>query len=220
MEKSNEIESTEGPAMYLEEKHAETQYNSCQLKTQVKSNFSRHIRVCLGECNNEGACNLAIFNKQKEKMKDKICSTCGKAFTSRYGLSLHIKATHKKEFRFYCHICDKGLTTLWNYNGHMASHDKDLKEKCVNCGSTFNYKQSLLQHQKTCGRKKVLDDKVECFTCRIEFTSKDGLREHNYVVHAGRMLPCKICGKNYKWRSSLAKHMRQCAQNSQNTDEK
>ena len=35
-----------------------------------------------------------------------VCSTCGKLHKSKYGLSLHIKSVHEKEFKYHRNVCN------------------------------------------------------------------------------------------------------------------
>ena len=39
-----------------------------------------------------------------------LCDACGKKFKGRFGLELHVKNKHKKEFIYTCKVCYKAIT--------------------------------------------------------------------------------------------------------------
>ena len=83
-----------------------------------------------------------------------ICSTCGKTFRSKFGMTLHHKGVHEGKYRFTCLVCDRKFNVLGNYKGHMASHDPVLREKCESCKATFRYRKSIVRHKLVCGKPR------------------------------------------------------------------
>lgn len=76
-----------------------------------------------------------------------LCDDCGRSYRTKYGLTLHKKDKHTKEFKFKCSICDTGFNRLWDFRGHMNKHNASY-EHCNICGITFQYKKSLAAHKK------------------------------------------------------------------------
>ena len=201
MDESFEIERIEEAVVAIETEPTLYECDDCVYKTKMKSNLFRHLRTRHRQPNDEG---------KSEQTRHELCSTCGKLYKSKYGLSLHIKSVHEKELKYHCNVCNKGFNTLWNYKGHLASHDKVLREKCDTCEAVFQYKKSLVAHKKICRINNQEESEIVCSTCKTKFTTKDALREHTYAIHEARTLPCQHCGKRYKWRSSLSKHQQKC----------
>ena len=116
----------------------------CDYRTSFKSDLKRHERI------------HTKSNMPFEEVYRFLCNECGKKFKTRYGLSLHRKGVHELQFRFECPICGAKFNTLWNYNGHVASHNQVLREKYENCEATFQYRKSLLRHNSKCGARKEI----------------------------------------------------------------
>ncbi|XP_071089598.1 uncharacterized protein [Haliotis cracherodii] len=119
-----------------------------------------------------------------------LCRFCNKSFRSRLGLKLHIDSKHLGKFQYKCKICGKGFTNLWNYRNHLSTHSLTPSEKCENCGAVFQFKISLQEHQQTClPRTSAPTELVE-------------VKEEA----SARMYSCHMCGRLFKWRSSLKYH--------------
>ena len=139
-----------------------------------------------------------------------ICDYCGKQYKHRYSLSVHRKLKHTKTFRFVCSRCDKGFIQLWTYRGHLASHYPELMNKCEVCGKSFAYKSSLKTHEKRCkySARKLVQIEFTCSECKDCFKTKKNLVDHQRGQHGNKRFPCDVCGKTFKWRSSLSYHKR------------
>ena len=121
-----------------------------------------------------------------------------------FALRLHIKSKHTFQFRFKCGICSKGFVSLYNYRGHLASHDKVLERKCPKCPATFRYHSSLLEHSNSHHQgMKFMCDRDGCTGV---FASTRALREHHRAVHESKRYTCPKCNKSFKWRSSIRFH--------------
>ena len=179
--------------------------NICFFMSKNKSGLTRHMKLhsdCNGSSNREASRQTNIH----------ICDVCGKALKSAYGLSQHKDSMHNKKFRFKCGICERGFNSLYNYRGHLASHDKVLREKCSKCPATFQYKTSLKDHIK--GQH----GDAHPFTCTEEdchktFASPRALHEHTLAIHEQRLFRCSTCNKTYKWRSSRNFHEKHAHKN-------
>ena len=108
-----------------------------------------------------------------------LCDSCGKAFSTRNGLIIHIKDKHTLSFRYICSVCGAGFNRMWNYTAHISKHSKVKLEKCDDCGKSFNYKQGLQRHRRVYHPKDG-NGVVNCeyIICGRDFSSKDTLKEH------------------------------------------
>jgi uncharacterized Zn-finger protein len=78
------------------------------------------------------------------------CQICGKRFTRRYSLKVHMNL-HMGKYILQCDICKKGFNTSYSLRGHMNTIHTGVKEfKCDWCGKEYGYKHHLKQHKKSC----------------------------------------------------------------------
>ena len=165
----------------------------CNYTTKYKSNFKRHLK------RHSTCVQLNTVTSPRH-----VCEWCGLYFKTKYGMKLHVLSIHQKKFRFTCNFCDKGYNGLWSFRGHLSTHTKILKEICDICGSKFQYRKSLLNHK----RRSHGDDsmRLQCKKCEMSFACMDSLTQHVKGVHEGQEFKCNLCGKVYRWRSSLSYH--------------
>ena len=63
---------------------------------------------------------LAMHEKRHLGHRPFECPTCGKAFTAKYSMQLHIKAVHTKEKGLMCKICGRKFSLDGNLYEHMV----------------------------------------------------------------------------------------------------
>lgn len=84
---------------------------------------------------------------RKDKAGNNIFGQCGKTFSTKRGVQLHIGSKHQINPQYKC-ICSKGFVSNTSYKDHMDKH-ADIQLKCVKCGMCnavlFN-KQALKDH--------------------------------------------------------------------------
>ena len=100
MDESLEIEGIEEAVVAIETEPTLYECDDCVYKTKVKSNLFRYLRTQHRQPNDEG---------KSEQTRHELCSTCGKLYKSKYGLSLHIKTVQEKEFKYHCNVCNKSF---------------------------------------------------------------------------------------------------------------
>lgn len=140
----------------------------------------------------------------KPDLRPHVCDRCAARFKSKDGLRLHVQSIHQQKFRFTCHVCGKGYNGLWNFRGHLASHDKDIRETCDVCDAKFQFRTRLLQHKRQHHSKSPII--YECKMCKKIFSCQDSLTQHKKGMHDFQTFKCNKCGKMYRWRSSLFYH--------------
>ena len=148
-----------------------------------------------------------------------VCDQCGSNFKSKYGLKLHTDSFHNAKFKYRCHACDKGYNTLWNFEGHLKSHEPEsVHLTCDVCGTKFRFMSSLIRHKrqghnnlKKHGGQCTKEQQAHvCDQCGLAFSCMTSLKDHKRALHDGETLECDWCEKKFKWRSSLFYHQKLC----------
>ncbi|XP_063418651.1 zinc finger and BTB domain-containing protein 49-like isoform X1 [Mytilus trossulus] len=164
----------------------------CSYTSKHKQNVKRHTQ------------NAHTSGNNAETMF--VCDQCGSVFKTAGGLKIHYKGKHTQEFRFKCKVCDRGFNTLWNYRGHITTHEPVLRHRCDVCDKTFAFKETLKQHITSVHTNETSSIICSKEGCGASCNSQKSLKEHFLAVHGGRVLKCDLCGKSFKWRSSLKYH--------------
>ena len=93
--------------------------------------------------------------------------------------------------------------------GHKREyHGVGTKEQCV-CGKSFSYNCNLSAHMKIC---PILNpSKKPAFTCDIcgkIYKAKNNLKKHIKYDHSGMqgMFVCDVCGEHFTRPHSLTRH--------------
>lgn len=167
--------------------------NMCRYQTAFQHNLNRHR-------------DTVHQRENTTRSKTFVCDQCGKVYRSKFGLRIHIASIHQASYRFTCHVCNKGFNVMHHLRSHLACHNEKLKIKCEKCGASFRYKKELNSHNRAVHLVGGSGIRCEVAGCGIEFTMSGALHEHTLVKHQGRMFKCDVCGKPYRWRSSLGHH--------------
>uniref|UniRef100_A0A8D8Y2R9 Zinc finger protein 408 n=3 Tax=Cacopsylla melanoneura TaxID=428564 RepID=A0A8D8Y2R9_9HEMI len=143
----------------------------CGYYSKNRSTLKNHVRVEHGEnqakrkekkicdiCSAE-VVHLAIHKKHSHSGTYHVCPHCGKKFTRKAELQLHIKGIHMKhqlEKTYICEYCHKEFT-FYNYlRRHMRVHTNEKPYKCKYCGVGFNHNVSLKNHMNSaCPKRDV-----------------------------------------------------------------
>ena len=138
--------------------------------------------------------------------KSYLCSDCGKELKSKSGYRRH-RMKHNSQERFSCDHCDAKFMERHHYEGHLRAHN-GTNLKCDTCDKEFRHKESLKRHLKSCVNPTLKEyGDFKCDQCEKIFTRKDELKDHQNGIHRCiYQYSCKVCGQNYRWRSSLSVH--------------
>jgi uncharacterized Zn-finger protein len=135
------------------------------------------------------------------------CLQCGKTFTKRPGLTLHMKR-HLGVKPYKCTVCDKSFITNQKLLEHMNGHTGNKPHPCDLCGKAFKRHSNLIQHRNWVHKKvrKAKQDMI-CFFCTKIFHTKKSLTWH-VETHLGKPNVCPHCPQRFVHNSSLTRHIR------------
>ncbi len=84
----------------------------------------------------------------KRKRAKHICSLCGKGFTTKSGLTYHLKTLSCKK-SYSCSECDNSFIQKDSLTEHLRIHTGEKPYSCSECGKRFIQKRGLTYHLKT-----------------------------------------------------------------------
>jgi len=130
------------------------------------------------------------------------CMHCKLTFSGKREWSLHRARVHDKP---YACFCGKRFGRKWDLKIHKNIHTNSKEYTCKVCSKGFADPSSLRRHEKIHSER----EKVACSICGVE------LLPSSYALHFESHLTtirhsCSQCPKVYKWKTSLAKHIRKC----------
>ncbi|CAB4061916.1 KRAB [Lepeophtheirus salmonis] len=154
------------------------------------------------------------------------CPVCSLTFDKSIEFCEHIKSEHimirresssKFEFQIKsssyekkdaltCHLCHH------NGSGTSTYHNRSVHTKsapCQFCGKLFEKSPDpRCSYCKPFMKGKTLIKEFMCENCSRTFSSKQLLQTHMRCHSNDKKITCKICGKAFKWESSLVSHTR------------
>ena len=137
----------------------------CTRTFMTKSNLGRHGNTTDG--NKKGI---------KPVSTDHKCGFCGKSFSRKSYLRIHVKIIHEEMQIRKCELCEKSFTSKRTLTDHLKNFHYSKKEfKCDFCGKACSLKGNLIQHMKITHKDMEV---MKCLCCDKLFFLKSDLEQH------------------------------------------
>ncbi|XP_026481463.1 zinc finger protein 287-like [Ctenocephalides felis] len=140
-----------------------------------------------------------------EKLEDIVfsCPKCGKTYKSRSCVYRHMKYECGKLPAFKC---DLGFSIDYNYGFDVTNQQDGHPYRCHLCGKCYMHKGNMRRHMRfECGKPPHL----KCDHCRnMEYMLPNFRNEYYPNRQEECPFKCGICGKFYKYKSNMQRHMR------------
>lgn len=181
----------------------------------LKQHAIAHKDIAQYKC---GFCNKIYKSRQSLKEHSRVahssnrklyvCVTCGKRYTARSTLMMHMK-THNGEKPFACPYCPKTYTRALYLKVHSLVHSGQERLRpflCnyINCDRSFSTKHSLLVH---IAHAHSTERPHKCTICLKGFATASGLKDHR-ESHNSTELFCDYCSKRFSNKRVLQKHLK------------
>ncbi|GBG31351.1 Zinc finger protein 786 [Hondaea fermentalgiana] len=144
-------------------------------------------------------------NRRSSKIKDNVCSTCGKAFRHANELRLHWEVVHNG-VRFTCKTCGKSFTRKFHLDTHVRTTHEGQRFACEICKRVFTRKSDVQRHVRSMHDPVTFQCPYE--DCSMEFHNRRILRAHVDKKHNGRKYACPDCTKSFAYKGTLTDHMK------------
>ncbi|XP_054277321.1 zinc finger protein 25-like isoform X1 [Macrosteles quadrilineatus] len=136
-----------------------------------------------------------------------VCNDCGKNFTTKNCLRVHIKVKHNQVHnqKYCCNTCGYLTNDKGNLKKHVYLHEEKFCFHCEICNVSFKEKGGLTNHRK---QAHSTEKPYKCVKCDSSFKTKTNLVYHIEVHHNSteEKFPCDICNMEFKRKCYLTRH--------------
>lgn len=134
---------------------------------------------------------------------------CGKTHKDKETLRRHIAVTHEKLYLKTCEQCGKVLKNSSLLTEHIRVFHTEGGQNnfmCKECGKFFNFKTTLIAHEKKVHGEKIFECQHE--GCDRKFTIISFRNSHYRAAHVvDRCFQCPKCPKAFTTRTRLNRHV-------------
>ena len=197
----------------------------CRKPYEVKFMLTKHSKICRKGPRGQKIfqCDLCLKNFRSaeavkrhknsfhEGLRNFACTECDKTYTDHTPLRKHIQTAHTEKGSFECKECKKTFDKAvkldaHNYRSHVT---KDDKIECRFCKKSM-HKYSIKEHEQA--HIDFAAQKFKCEKCSRVFSRgfeyKNHVRKHEKADNNEvENHPCDQCGKSFKQRGYLLKHI-------------
>jgi len=173
-------------------------------------------------CCNQYANSKSLSHHRALHRGNTTCVECGKVYSTKNALRLHVRNIHLKEFRLACEECGYKTNMSDALTKHRRVHTGEKPFSCESCEYRCGDPNSIINHKRTHHDpiKRVLEQKHFCDQCGKSFGRLNSYKKHQ-DMHAGVKRAktttgksCDICGKILHGNAgSFAQHMSSHANN-------
>ncbi|XP_033838671.1 zinc finger protein 429-like isoform X2 [Periophthalmus magnuspinnatus] len=140
-------------------------------------------------------------NVHRVKNEQTVCTYCGKKFSSKFCLRVHM---NRHTGGFPCPICPKVFYQKTCLKRHVNKHNGLEPYLCDVCGKGWATPAYLRIHMVT----HTEDRPFKCDRCDMSFKREVNLKCHFTSKHTDlRPYVCSVCGAAYKHSSMLYEHV-------------
>ncbi|XP_023938167.2 transcription factor IIIA [Bicyclus anynana] len=159
----------------------------CDKAYTSKSHLVRHINTA---------------HKEAPENLPYCCPKCMKQYVNRQNLKRHIKVSHTDNNKpFNCDHCRLYFKKVHQLRAHMYVHNGVKPFSCSMCEREF---VTLYEKKKHMRNHKV----YKCEHCETKFTRWTELMHHKRVDHVSPEYICHDCGKVFKERGHVIRHVK------------
>ncbi|XP_030768335.1 zinc finger protein 771-like [Sitophilus oryzae] len=149
-----------------------------------------------------------------------MCDVCPKRFKTSGNLWQH-KQTHGEK-TYQCEHCGYKATSWTLLRQHQTCHIEVKEFVCDICGMNFKSKIRLVSHRKLhfdhhSNKNNVQPKKRKCNVCERFFANKYSLHNHMLIHTNQKPHPCDICGKKFRFKGNIKKHINSCHGSNEST---
>lgn len=184
----------------------------CWASYRSKTNFRAHINQHAGF--KQYRCRLMCkkqFFGLKGRIKHEVkcnayigCAVCERPFTTKESLFAHIKEAHGK-IAFKCEICGTSFNNRINLRNHQRNMHKE-KEGGFMCRRCRKHR-SKTAHEANLHLYECNEIfTYNCDQCDAQLRNFSLLRAHKERFHEEPSYGCNFCNKKFKQKSSALKH--------------
>jgi len=153
-------------------------------------------------CNEEFNEKIYLKEHKKEKHNKNSCNMCNMTFECHKALYAHMKEENHRNY--FCDVCSKSFFSSSNLRNHIK--DIHLKLNCDLCDEVLDGRLALKTHSLrvhgTCDGKEYV-----CPICGYTSKRSNSFSGH-MKTHGPRDNKCEQCGKGFKTKAALNKHIR------------
>ena len=162
----------------------------------------RHCSICNKKYSSRNT--LDYHKRSVHEGKTHDCQQCDNKFKSKGSLKAHmIVHTNVQREMYACDICGDQFTTKLCIKEAQHEH---LTHECKQCGAKLKYKNQMKLHLET--HNENGNKNVECNMCDDKFSTSGYMKLHKKSIHFGIINQCLKCTMKFRWKVSLAKHIK------------
>ena len=142
--------------------------------------------------------------KNNDPVVAKVCPICAKEvkYLNGHIKDVHTETPHEKHV---CNHCGKVFAKIKKLRGHIDAVHKVQPTMCDICSQEFKNLHALRGHK---AKVHEIINEVICPSCSKVFETRLKLYYHERAVHTLEDSRCQACGKTYKNRNLLQKHIK------------